>query len=112
MRTLSYTLTLRGFSVSLIRAMAITTSSILPLSKLDFPVLSSQRNKKIIASSTTFCRTRLQEYPILRGFSKFHRISTNGFVVLSRSNDQAEEIGLSSQDTAWSNDPKIEVQSR
>lgn len=112
MRTLSYTLTLRGFSVSLIRAMAITTSSILPLSKLDFPVLSSQRNKKIIASSTTFCRTRLQEYPILRGFSKFHRISKNGFVVPSCSNDQAEEIGLSSQDTAWSNDPKIEVQSR
>ncbi|KAE8036940.1 hypothetical protein FH972_009571 [Carpinus fangiana] len=92
--------------------MASTTSSVLPLSKPDFPLLSSQRNKKIIASSTTLGRTRLQEYPILRGFSKLHRISTNGFVVLSRSNDQVEEIGLSSQETAGSSDPKMEVQSR
>jgi hypothetical protein len=89
--------------------MASTTSSVLPLSKPDFPLLSSQRNKKIIASSTTFGRTRLQEHPILRGFSKLHRISTNGFVVLSRSNDQVEEIGLSSQETVGSSDPKMEV---
>ncbi|GMY16114.1 pheophytinase, chloroplastic [Fagus crenata] len=93
--------------------MASTTSYTLPLSKSDFPLLSFQRYKKlIIASSTTSCRTHLQQYPSLRRISNFHRINSNGFVLHSRLNDQIEENGNSSQEMVLNNDPGIEVQSR
>nr|XP_023878624.1 uncharacterized protein LOC111991079 isoform X1 [Quercus suber] len=84
-----------------------TASSTLPLSKPDFPVLSSPRNKKLIV-----CRTHLQQYPTLRRISNLHRFNSNGFVAFSRLNDQIEENGLSTQDMVSNNDPGIEVQSR
>ncbi|KAM4084537.1 hypothetical protein ACB094_08G139900 [Castanea mollissima] len=84
-----------------------TASSTLPLSKPDFPVLSSPRNKKLIV-----CRTHFQQYPTLRRISNLRRFNSNGFVSFSRLNDQIEENGLSTQDLVSNNDPGIEVQSR